>query len=212
MKLIQRKLISLSQTWFIHKNQLKVRNLLNFIQIFQTFKNSSNCSKTLQKQRKTIQNLQFAYYNFRKKQIPLYISTFSLLCFAICFLVTSLSQPHMSIANDKTIFVSHFPVSSAADRKSFDEKILMLVVTFSLSVVFKTIINKGLEFKDIIKLWVGPKLIVFLADPRDIELVLSSQVYLDKSPEYRFFKPWLGNGLLISSGEVKNSTSFLVAY
>lgn len=42
---------------------------------------------------------------------------------------------------------------------------------------------------------------VFLADPRDIELILSSQVYLDKSPEYRFFKPWLGNGLLISSGE-----------
>lgn len=45
---------------------------------------------------------------------------------------------------------------------------------------------------------------VFLADPRDIELILSSQVYLDKSPEYRFFKPWLGNGLLISSGEQLN--------
>jgi len=44
-------------------------------------------------------------------------------------------------------------------------------------------------------------LIVFLVDPRDIELVLSSQVYLEKSPEYRFFRPWLGNGLLISSGE-----------
>jgi cytochrome P450 family 4 len=50
-------------------------------------------------------------------------------------------------------------------------------------------------------LWAGPKLLVFLVDPRDIELVLSSQVYLEKSPEYRFFKPWLGNGLLISSGE-----------
>jgi cytochrome P450 family 4 len=42
---------------------------------------------------------------------------------------------------------------------------------------------------------------VFLVDPRDVELVLSSQVYLEKSPEYRFFKPWLGDGLLISSGE-----------
>jgi cytochrome P450 family 4 len=49
--------------------------------------------------------------------------------------------------------------------------------------------------------------LVFLVDPRDIELVLSSQVYLDKSPEYRFFEPWLGNGLLISSGKcyVNNS-------
>lgn len=86
----------------------------------------------------------------------------------------------------------------------------MLVVTFSLSVVFKTIIKKGQDFKDVIKLWAGPKLMVFLADPRDIELILSSQVYLDKSPEYRFFKPWLGNGLLISSGKVKNSVDISV--
>jgi hypothetical protein len=70
-----------------------------------------------------------------------------------------------------------------------------------LSVVFKTVSEKGREFNQVIKLWAGPKLLVFLVDPRDIELVLSSQEYLDKSPEYRFFKPWLGNGLLISSGE-----------
>jgi cytochrome P450 family 4 len=70
-----------------------------------------------------------------------------------------------------------------------------------ISVVFKTVIKKGKDYKDVIKLWAGPKLLVFLADPRDIELILSSQVYLDKSPEYRFFKPWLGNGLLISSGK-----------
>lgn len=72
---------------------------------------------------------------------------------------------------------------------------------FILQVVFKTIIKKGKEYNEVIKLWIGPKLLVFLVDPRDIELVLSSQVYLEKSPEYRFFKPWLGNGLLISSGE-----------
>ena len=100
--------------------------------------------------------------------------------------------------------------SPTTDRKSFDEKILMLCVTFSLSVVFKTIIKKGQDFKDVIKLWAGPKLMVFLADPRDIELILSSQVYLDKSPEYRFFKPWLGNGLLISSGKVNNSVDISV--
>lgn len=38
-------------------------------------------------------------------------------------------------------------------------------------------------------------------DPRDVEIILSSHVYLDKSAEYKFFKPWLGNGLLISTGE-----------
>ncbi|EGK97046.1 AGAP001076-PD [Anopheles gambiae str. PEST] len=66
--------------------------------------------------------------------------------------------------------------------------------------VFRTIIEKGKEYNEVIKIWIGPKLIVFLVDPRDIELLLSSHVYIDKSPEYRFFKPWLGNGLLISTG------------
>ncbi|KZC12318.1 Cytochrome P450 4g1 [Dufourea novaeangliae] len=37
--------------------------------------------------------------------------------------------------------------------------------------------------------------------PRDVEIILSSTVHIDKSSEYRYFKPWLGNGLLISTGE-----------
>lgn len=49
-------------------------------------------------------------------------------------------------------------------------------------------------------MWIGPKPVVFLTEPNDVELILSSHVYIDKSPEYRFFKPWLGDGLLISSG------------
>lgn len=50
------------------------------------------------------------------------------------------------------------------------------------------------------KFWVGPILVVTLKDPRDIELVLSSQIHLDKSQQYSTFKPWFGNGLLISTG------------
>lgn len=69
------------------------------------------------------------------------------------------------------------------------------------SVIFRNVIEKGRDFNQVIKVWIGPKLLVFLVDPRDIELVLGSQVYIDKAPEYRFFKPWLGNGLLISTGE-----------
>lgn len=49
--------------------------------------------------------------------------------------------------------------------------------------------------------FLGYKVIVFLSDPRDIEIILNSNVHLTKAPEYRFFKPWLGDGLLISSGE-----------
>lgn len=72
-----------------------------------------------------------------------------------------------------------------------------------LAVIFRTVIEKGRDFNKVIKVWIGPKLLVFLVDPRDIELVLGSQIYIDKAPEYRFFKPWLGNGLLISTGEFR---------
>uniref|UniRef100_A0A1B0DNF4 Uncharacterized protein n=1 Tax=Phlebotomus papatasi TaxID=29031 RepID=A0A1B0DNF4_PHLPP len=34
-----------------------------------------------------------------------------------------------------------------------------------------------------------------------MEIILNSNVHLQKSDEYRYFKPWLGDGLLISSGE-----------
>lgn len=66
--------------------------------------------------------------------------------------------------------------------------------------VFKKITTVGDNYASIAKVWLGPKLIVLLYDPRDVELVLSSQVYIDKSNEYRFFQPWLGEGLLISTG------------
>jgi len=45
------------------------------------------------------------------------------------------------------------------------------------------------------------QMVVFIYDPRDVELLLSSHVYIDKASEYKFFKPWLGDGLLISTGE-----------
>lgn len=54
---------------------------------------------------------------------------------------------------------------------------------------------------DVVRLFLGYKSIVFLMDPRDVELILGSNVHLKKSSEYRFFEPWLGDGLLISSGD-----------
>lgn len=49
--------------------------------------------------------------------------------------------------------------------------------------------------------WIGSNLLVALTDPADIELILGSSLHITKSDEYRFFKPWLGDGLLISSGD-----------
>lgn len=59
--------------------------------------------------------------------------------------------------------------------------------------------------------WLGNDLVVFLTHPNDIEKILNSHVHLDKSDEYRFFKPWLGDGLLISSGEKWRSHRKLIA-
>ncbi|XP_063223601.1 cytochrome P450 4g15-like [Bacillus rossius redtenbacheri] len=66
-------------------------------------------------------------------------------------------------------------------------------------------------FEKIVKVWLGPKLIVFLVDPSDVEVILSSNVHLDKSPEYRMFQPWFGNGLLISSGDTWRNHRKLIA-
>ncbi|KAL1122918.1 hypothetical protein AAG570_003243 [Ranatra chinensis] len=77
--------------------------------------------------------------------------------------------------------------------------------------VFKNLYTKSFEYEDVIKMWAGPRLFVFLTNPNDIELILSSHVHIDKAPEYRFFEPWLGNGLLISSGEKWRAHRKLIA-
>ncbi|XP_011881550.1 PREDICTED: cytochrome P450 4g15 [Vollenhovia emeryi] len=75
-----------------------------------------------------------------------------------------------------------------------------LLLLGSSDTMFRNMYRKSFEFDQVIRLWFGPNLVVFLLDPRDVEIILSSHVYLDKSNEYRFFQPWLGNGLLISTG------------
>ncbi|XP_043786659.1 cytochrome P450 4g15 [Apis laboriosa] len=81
----------------------------------------------------------------------------------------------------------------------------------SSDAIFSKVLKKAENFKDVVKIWIGPKLVIFLIDPRDVEIILSSNVYIDKSTEYRFFKPWLGDGLLISTGQKWRSHRKLIA-
>ncbi|KAJ8727105.1 hypothetical protein PYW08_015502 [Mythimna loreyi] len=67
------------------------------------------------------------------------------------------------------------------------------------------------QYGTVIRAWLGPKLIVFILDAEDIEVILSSHEHIDKSPEYRFFKPWLGEGLLISTGSKWRSHRKIIA-
>lgn len=111
------------------------------------------------------------------------------------------------------------PLSSSSTFKS---KMLIYILIFLVCLicfschsqqqnidVFRTVLEKSklFDFDGLCKLWIGPKLIVFLFRPDDVELILSSHVYIDKSAEYDFFKPWLGEGLLISTGKCQTSGS-----
>ncbi|KAJ8727072.1 hypothetical protein PYW08_015469 [Mythimna loreyi] len=79
--------------------------------------------------------------------------------------------------------------------------------------IFRNIIEKSIAYdgESVVRIWIGPRLLVFLYDPRDVELILSSHTHIDKADEYRFFKPWLGNGLLISTGQKWRSHRKLIA-
>lgn len=77
--------------------------------------------------------------------------------------------------------------------------------------IFSNMYKRSYEYENIVKLWIGPRLLVFLFHPDDVEVILSSQVYIDKSSEYRLFEPWLGDGLLISTGQKWRSHRKLIA-
>nr|NP_001352320.1 cytochrome P450 4g15-like [Anoplophora glabripennis]QYA71968.1 cytochrome P450 [Anoplophora glabripennis] len=77
--------------------------------------------------------------------------------------------------------------------------------------IFKNVYDKSFEYGNVVKMWAGPKLLIFLMDPRDVEIILSSNVHIDKASEYRFFKPWLGDGLLISTGQKWRAHRKLIA-
>lgn len=74
----------------------------------------------------------------------------------------------------------------------------------SLGLSPDTFLIKGVEllkqYGPVITARLGPKVVIVLTDPQDIEVILSSTAHLDKAKEYRLFEPWLGDGLLITSG------------
>ncbi|XP_046670750.1 cytochrome P450 4C1-like [Homalodisca vitripennis] len=52
------------------------------------------------------------------------------------------------------------------------------------------------DYGPVFKVWMGPTLYVVLSDARDVEVVLSSSVHLNKPQVYDFLKKWLGTGLV----------------
>lgn len=69
-----------------------------------------------------------------------------------------------------------------------------------------TIMKLGREyaqkFSGIYRFWAFPFGAVNLYSPGDIEIILSNMKYHEKSGIYSFLRPWLGNGLLLSKGNL----------
>ncbi|NXN94750.1 CP4V2 protein, partial [Rhinopomastus cyanomelas] len=59
------------------------------------------------------------------------------------------------------------------------------------------------EFRSwpLFKLWLGPLPLVVLYHPDSVETILNSSKHIEKSYLYEFLHPWLGTGLLTSTGE-----------
>ncbi|KAG5344268.1 CP4C3 protein, partial [Acromyrmex heyeri] len=66
---------------------------------------------------------------------------------------------------------------------------------------FQKLIKWANKFGDIYLIWVGMRPFIFLYRIESVQPLLSSSVHIDKSLEYQYLKPWLGTGLVTSSGE-----------
>lgn len=88
---------------------------------------------------------------------------------------------------------------------------MILILFLSLTEILEFALELSKIYGNITRGWIGNNLVIFLTHPADIEIILNSQVHLEKSDEYRFFKPWLGEGLLISSGDKWRSHRKLMA-
>ncbi|XP_068211245.1 cytochrome P450 4C1-like [Palaemon carinicauda] len=56
------------------------------------------------------------------------------------------------------------------------------------------------DYGEIVRIWIGPQPYVLISGADAVEVVLSSSKYIEKSFDYSFLHPWLGTGLLTSSG------------
>ncbi|NXW20778.1 CP4V2 protein, partial [Circaetus pectoralis] len=59
------------------------------------------------------------------------------------------------------------------------------------------------EFRSwpLLKIWIGPLPVLILYHPDSVEVILSSSKHIEKSYLYKFLQPWLGTGLLTSTGD-----------
>ncbi|NXK29866.1 CP4V2 protein, partial [Piprites chloris] len=61
--------------------------------------------------------------------------------------------------------------------------------------------SEEFRYMPFFKLWIGPLPLMVLYHPDAVEIILSSSKHIEKSYLYDFLHPWLGTGLLTSTGD-----------
>ncbi|XP_026320324.1 cytochrome P450 4c3-like [Hyposmocoma kahamanoa] len=78
---------------------------------------------------------------------------------------------------------------------------MMEILSLSPEQLFALGRKYAATFDGIYRFWAYPIRSVFVCNPEDIEIVVSSMKHTDKGILYKFLKPWLNDGLLLSKGE-----------
>ena len=81
------------------------------------------------------------------------------------------------------------------------KKYIYIYIYVYVAEAFKKMIKWGKELGDMYLIWVGMRPFIFLYKAEAIQPLLSSSVHIDKSLEYQYLQPWLGSGLVTSTGK-----------
>ncbi|KAJ8966482.1 hypothetical protein NQ317_006438 [Molorchus minor] len=65
--------------------------------------------------------------------------------------------------------------------------------------LLRSFVNLQNKYGTFYKLWLGPRLHLMVSKPEYLEQLLNSNIHLSKSDGYDLFRPWLGDGVLVST-------------
>lgn len=67
--------------------------------------------------------------------------------------------------------------------------------------IFQLTFDLPVKYGNIFKVFLASKVVIVLTAPQEVEALLSSLTLIEKADEYEPIKEWLGDGLLISTGD-----------